>query len=119
MALLEGGAAAVATSSGQAAQFMAILAIASAGDNIITSSYLYGGTYNQFKGIYREYSQVCLTNPIPVFFKKIGITVKFVPGTATAEDYAQYIDDKTKAIYTESIGNPKYHIADIPSLAKV
>lgn len=60
-----------------------------------------------------------LINAASVFFKKIGITVKFVPGTATAEDYAQYIDEKTKAIYTESIGNPKYHVADIPSLANV
>jgi cystathionine beta-lyase/cystathionine gamma-synthase len=55
----------------------------------------------------------------PVLFKKIGITVKFVPGDAKAEDYVKYIDDKTKAIFIESIGNPRYHVADIPNLAKV
>ncbi|KAH9927613.1 O-acetylhomoserine ami [Fomitopsis serialis] len=102
IAALEGGAAAVAASSGQAAQFMAISTIAGAGDNIVSTSFLYGGTYNQFK----------------VYLKRFNIGVKFV----TSEDpeaFAAAIDDKTKAIYIESIGNPKYNVAPIPELAKV
>ncbi|KAI9463909.1 Cys/Met metabolism PLP-dependent enzyme-domain-containing protein [Boletus coccyginus] len=102
MAALEGGLAAVATASGQAAQFLAISTIASAGDNIVSTSYLYGGTYNQFK----------------VTFKKYDIGVKFVNGDSPA-DFAKAIDDKTKAIFVESIGNPKYNVAPIPELAKV
>lgn len=102
MAALEGGAAAVAASSGQAAQFMAISTIAGAGDNIVSTSYLYGGTYNQFK----------------VYLKKFNIGVKFV----TSEDpaaFAAAIDENTMAIYVESIGNPKYNVAPLPELAKV
>ncbi|KAL1942237.1 hypothetical protein VTO73DRAFT_6301 [Trametes versicolor] len=102
IAALEGGAAAVAASSGQSAQFMAIAAIAKAGDNIISTSYLYGGTYNQFK----------------VFLKRFGIAVKFVHSDDPAE-FAAAIDDKTKAIYVESIGNPKYNVAPLPELSKV
>jgi len=102
MAALEGGAAAVAASSGQAAQFMAISTIASAGDNIVSTSYLYGGTYNQFK----------------VLFKKYGIGVKFVKDDSP-EAFAAAIDEKTKAIYVESIGNPKYNVAPLPELAKI
>lgn len=102
IAALEGGAAAIGLASGQSAQFLAISAIAGAGDNIVSTSYLYGGTYNQFK----------------VTFKHYGIGVKFV----TEEDpkaFAAAIDEKTKAIYVESIGNPKYNVADIPALAKI
>ncbi|KAF4583936.1 Homocysteine synthase [Pleurotus pulmonarius] len=102
VAALEGGAAAVATSSGQSAQFLAISALAGSGDNIVSSSFLYGGTYNQFK----------------VTFKKFGIGVKWV----TENDPAAYeaaIDENTKAIYIESIANPKYIVADIPALAEV
>ncbi|GBE85626.1 Homocysteine synthase [Sparassis crispa] len=102
MAALEGGVAAVAASSGQAAQFMAIATIAGAGDNIVSTSYLYGGTYNQFK----------------VFLKKFNIGVKFVEGDAPA-DFAKAIDEHTKAIYVESIGNPKYNVAPLPELAEV
>ncbi|KAF8804115.1 O-acetylhomoserine ami [Phlegmacium glaucopus] len=102
MAALEGGVAAVATSSGQSAQFLAISAIAGSGDNIVSTSYLYGGTYNQFK----------------VTFKHYGITVKWVT-EATPEAFAAAIDEKTKAIYVESIANPKYLVSDIPALAKV
>ncbi|KAI6152949.1 Cys/Met metabolism PLP-dependent enzyme-domain-containing protein [Pisolithus thermaeus] len=102
IAALEGGVAAVATASGQSAQFLAISNIASAGDNIVSTSYLYGGTYNQFK----------------VTFKKYGIGVKFVPGDDPAT-FEAAIDEKTKAIYVESIGNPKYNIAPLPDLAKV
>jgi O-acetylhomoserine/O-acetylserine sulfhydrylase len=102
MAALEGGAAAVAAASGQSAQFMAISAIVDAGDNIVSTSYLYGGTYNQFK----------------VLFKKYGIGVKFVTED-NPEAFAAAIDDKTKAIYVESIGNPKYNVSPLPDLAKV
>ncbi|ORY85287.1 O-acetylhomoserine ami [Leucosporidium creatinivorum] len=102
IAALEGGVAAIAASSGQSAQAMAILAIAEAGDNIVSTSYLYGGSYNQFK----------------VFFKKFGIEVRFVNGDDPAE-FEKKIDDKTKAIYLESIGNPKYNIPDIPAFAAV
>ncbi|KAH9840644.1 O-acetylhomoserine ami [Rhodofomes roseus] len=102
MAALEGGIAAVAASSGQSAQFMAISAIAGAGDNIVSTSFLYGGTYNQFK----------------VFLKKFGIGAKFVTGE-DPQDFAAAVDDKTKAIYVESIGNPKYNVVPLPELAKV
>ncbi|KIO31425.1 hypothetical protein M407DRAFT_14106 [Tulasnella calospora MUT 4182] len=102
IAALEGGAAAVSASSGQAALFMAVTNIASCGDNIVSTSYLYGGTYNQFK----------------VLFKRFGITVKFVEGDEP-EDLAAAIDEKTKAVYIESIGNPKYNVPRIPEIAKV
>ncbi|KAG7440172.1 O-acetylhomoserine ami [Guyanagaster necrorhizus] len=102
IAALEGGIAAVATASGQSAQFLAISAIANAGDNIVSSSYLYGGTYNQFK----------------VTFKKFGIGVKFVTDN-DPKSFAAAIDDNTKALYIESITNPKYNVLDIPALAQV
>ncbi|KAI6144351.1 Cys/Met metabolism PLP-dependent enzyme-domain-containing protein [Pisolithus tinctorius] len=102
MAALEGGVAAIGTSSGQSAQFLALSTIASTGDNIVSTSYLYGGTYNQFK----------------VTFKKYGIGVKFVPGDDPAA-FEAAIDEKTKAIYVESIGNPKYNVAPTSDLAKV
>ncbi|KAH9974915.1 O-acetylhomoserine ami [Lactifluus volemus] len=102
MAALEGGIAAVASSSGQAAQFMAITNIAGTGDNIVSTSYLYGGTYNQFK----------------VLFKKYGIGVKFVTSDDPAA-FAAAIDEKTKAIFVESIGNPKYNVSPISDIAKV
>ncbi|KAG2036627.1 Cys/Met metabolism PLP-dependent enzyme-domain-containing protein [Suillus americanus] len=97
IAALEGGAAAIATASGQSAQFLAISTIASAGDNIVSTSYLYGGV---------------------ITFKKFGISVKFVNGDDPAL-FAAAIDENTKAIYVESIGNPKYNVAPIPELAKV
>ena len=102
IAALEGGVAAVATASGQAAQFMAISALAHAGDNIVSTSNLYGGTYNQFK----------------VLLPRFGITTKFVKGD-NAEDIAAAIDDKTKAVYIESIGNPRYNIPDFEAIVKV
>ena len=102
IAALEGGVAALATSSGQAAQHLAITTLAQAGENIVSSSNLYGGTYNQFK----------------VTFPRIGIEVKFVEGEK-AEDFEKQIDDKTKAIYIESIGNPGLNILDIKSIAAV
>jgi O-acetylhomoserine/O-acetylserine sulfhydrylase-like pyridoxal-dependent enzyme len=101
IATLEGGIGAVATSSGQAAQFLAISTLAQAGDNIIASSHLYGGTYNQFK----------------VLFARIGIKVKFTDSDEP-EAFAKLIDSKTKAVFIESISNPKYIVADIAGIAK-
>ncbi len=100
IAALEGGVAAVATSSGQAAQFIAISTIAQAGDNIVSRSSLYGGTYNQFK----------------VALPRLGIDVKFVEGD-NIDDYAAAIDANTKAIYAEAIGNPGFDIPDFRALA--
>ncbi|MDX1993129.1 MAG: O-acetylhomoserine aminocarboxypropyltransferase/cysteine synthase family protein [bacterium] len=100
LAALEGGAAALATASGQFAQFLAITSLANAGDEIITTSALYGGTYTQF-------SQS---------FKRLGIKVHFVEGT-NPEDYARLINDKTRAIYLETIGNPKLEIPDFEGIA--
>jgi O-acetylhomoserine (thiol)-lyase len=102
IAALEGGVAAVATSSGQAAQLLAITALAQAGDNIVSTSYLYGGTYNQFK----------------VALPRLGIDVKIVDGDDPA-DLGAAITDKTKAIYLESIGNPQYNVPDFEAIAKV
>lgn len=102
IAALEGGVAAAATSSGQAAQFLAIAALAGAGENIVSTSNLYGGTYNQFK----------------VMLPRFGITTKFVDGDKP-EDLAAAIDDKTKAVYVESIGNPKYNIPDFEKLTQL
>jgi O-acetylhomoserine (thiol)-lyase len=102
IAALEGGVAAVATSSGQAAQFLAIANIAEAGDNIVATSYLYGGTYNQFK----------------VALPRLGINVKFVDGDRP-EDFIPFIDSKTKAIYIESIGNPRHNVPDFRAIAKI
>ncbi len=102
IAALEGGIAAVAASSGQAAQFMTIAALATAGDNIVSTSNLYGGTYNQLK----------------VFLPRLGIKTKFVEGDKP-EDLAAAIDDKTKAVFVESIGNPRYNIPDLEAIAKL
>jgi O-acetylhomoserine/O-acetylserine sulfhydrylase len=102
MAALEGGVAAVATSSGQAAQFLALTNLLEAGDNLVSTSYLYGGTYNQFK----------------VQFKRLGIQVKFVQGDSAAA-FEKLIDARTKAIYLETIGNPRFNIPDFDAIAAV
>jgi O-acetylhomoserine/O-acetylserine sulfhydrylase len=102
IAALEGGVAALATSSGQAAQFIAITNILQAGDNFVSTSFLYGGTYNQFK----------------VQFKRLGIEVKFVDGDKPS-DFEKLIDSKTKAVYLETIGNPKFNIPDFDAIAAV
>ncbi|KAF8258640.1 O-acetylhomoserine ami [Lactarius quietus] len=102
IAALEGGVAAVAAASGLAAQFIAISNIAEAGDNIVASSCVYGGTYNQFK----------------VLFKKYGIGVKFVTSDDPKE-FAAAIDEKTKAVFVEVIGNPKCNVSPISEIAKV
>ena len=102
MAALEGGVAALATSSGQAAQFLALQTIAKAGDNIVSSSYLYGGTYNQFK----------------VSLPRLGIDVRFADGD-DPNSIESLIDDNTKAIYLESIGNPKYSVPDFEAISNI
>ena len=102
IAALEGGVAAVATASGQAAQLLAITTLAQAGDEIVSSSLLYGGTYNQFK----------------VALPRLGIDVKFVEG-ADPEAFRAAIGPRTKAIYLESIANPGYIVPDLPALAAV
>lgn len=100
IAALEGGVAAVATSSGQAAQFLALNNFLQAGDNFVSTSYLYGGTYNQFK----------------VAFKRLGIDVKFTEGDEP-KYFEALIDENTKAIYLETIGNPKFNIPDFEAIA--
>jgi O-acetylhomoserine/O-acetylserine sulfhydrylase len=100
IAALEGGVAALATASGQAAQFIALNNILQAGDNFITTTYLYGGTYNQFK----------------VAFKRLGIEARFADGD-DAESFVKHIDKNTKAIYLETIGNPRLNIPDFEKFA--
>src|SRR6202789_2190792 len=100
IAALEGGVAALATASGQAAQFLALNNILQAGDNFVTSPFLYGGTYNQFK----------------VAFKRLGIDARFAKDDS-AENLELLIDGKTKAIYLETIGNPGFNIADFDKVA--
>lgn len=100
IAALEGGVAAVATSSGQAAQFLALNNIMESGDNFVSTSFLYGGTYNQFK----------------VAFKRLGIEARFAKGDSP-EAFEKLIDSKTKAIYLETIGNPEFNIPDFDAIA--
>src|SRR6478735_2615972 len=88
MAALEGGVAALATGSGQAAQFLALNNIMQAGDKFVSTPFLYGGTYNQFK----------------VTFKRLGIEARFGNGD-DVESFVPLIDEKTKAIFLETIGN--------------
>lgn len=102
VAALEGGVAGLAVASGQAAQFIALNNILEAGDNFVSSSNIYGGTYNQFK----------------VAFKRIGVTVQFTKET-TAEEFESLINENTKALYLETIGNPSYDIPDFDKIAAV
>jgi O-acetylhomoserine (thiol)-lyase len=102
IAALEGGVGALALASGQAATTFAILNIAGAGDEIVSASSIYGGTYNLF----------AITLP------KIGIQVKFVD-PSNPENYRAAITDKTKAIFAETIGNPKGNVLDIETIAKI
>ena len=102
VAALEGGVAAVATASGQAAQFIALSTILQTGDELVSTSYLYGGTYNQFK----------------VQFPRLGIKVHFVDGD-NPDDFRRAITPRTKAIYVETIGNPRFNIPDFEMLAKI
>lgn len=100
VAALEGGVAAVATASGLAAQFIAFNNILQEGDNFVSTSFLYGGTYNQFK----------------VAFKRLGIDARFADGDKV-ESFEKLIDKNTKALYLETIGNPEFNIPDFEAFA--
>ncbi len=100
IAALEGGVAALAVSSGQAAQFIALNNILQAGDNFVSTTFVYGGTYNQFK----------------VAFKRLGIEARFAEGDSV-EAFEKLIDKKTKALYLETIGNPGFNIPDFQAFA--
>ena len=100
VAALEGGMAAVATASGQSAQFLAITNCMQAGDNFVSTSFLYGGTYNQFK----------------VQFPRLGIEVRFADGDEL-NSFADKIDENTKGIYVEAMGNPRFNIPDFSGLS--
>lgn len=102
IAALEGGVTALATSSGQSAQFIAINNFVQAGDNFVSTSHLYGGTYNQFK----------------VQFKRLGVEVRFTESDEP-EAFEKLIDANTKAIYLETIGNPDLNIPDFDAIAQV
>ena len=102
IAALEGGASALATSSGQSAQFIALNNILSDGDNFVSTLHLYGGTYNQFKNQ----------------FKRLGVEVRFAANDNPAS-FEKLIDNKTKALYLETIGNPDLNIPDFEAIAAV
>lgn len=100
MAALEGGVAALAVASGHAAQFLALNNITTVGDNFVTSPYLYGGSFNQFKNSFRN----------------IGVEARFA-ASDRAEDLRPLIDGRTRALYVETIGNPSFSIPDFEALA--
>ena len=102
IAALENGCGAVAASSGQSAQIMAILSLAQQGDNVVSSSMLYGGSYNQFK----------------VLLPKFGVSTKFVT-SVSPEAIEQAIDSRTKAVYLESISNPRYEVPDFKKISEM
>lgn len=102
IAALEGGVGALATSSGMSATLIAMLNICECGDEIVTSSKIYGGTYNLFNKTFRQ----------------MGINTIFI-NSDDLEEYEKAITDKTKCIFTESVGNPRIKIADIENLAKL
>jgi O-acetylhomoserine (thiol)-lyase len=102
MAALEGGVAGLAVSSGHAAQFIALTNLLSSGDNFVSTSYLYGGSYNQFK----------------VAFKRLGIEARFAEGDDPAS-FEKPIDSRTKALYLETIGNPGLNIPDFGAVAAI
>jgi len=102
VAALEGGAAALALASGTAAIFYSIINLAQSGDEIVSSSNLYGGTFTQFNNI------------LPQF----GIKVIFVD-PSDPQNFAKAITDKTKAVYTETIGNPSLDVSDIEAIAQI
>jgi len=102
LAELDGGVGALALASGSSAITLAILNLAKAGDNIVSSNFLYGGTYNLFHHT----------------LARMGITVKFVESSNPA-NIAAAIDDNTKAVYTESIGNPKNNVDDFEAIARI
>ena len=101
LAALEGGKAALATSSGHAAQFLALTTLAQAGDNLVATPNLYGGTFNQFK----------------VTLKRLGIEVRFTSREERPEEFLALTDERTRAWWVESIGNPALNIPDLEALA--
>lgn len=102
VAALEGGIASLAVSSGHAAQFIALTTILKKGENFVTSPFLYGGTYNQFR----------------VTFANFGIDAKFAKDL-DPESFEKLIGSKTKALYVETIGNPGFNIPDFDAIAKL
>lgn len=102
IAALEGGVAAVAVGSGQAAQFIALNNILSHGDNFVSTSFLYGGSFNQFK----------------VAFKRLGIEARFAESDKV-EHFEKLIDENTKALYLETIGNPGFNIPDFDAISEL
>ena len=102
LAALEGGKAALGVASGHSAQFIALTNLCQAGDSIVSSSFLYGGTYNQFK----------------VSLPRLGINVRFAENLKP-EAFEGLIDETTKAVYLESIGNPAFHVPDFEAIAEV
>ncbi|UHG89957.1 O-acetylhomoserine aminocarboxypropyltransferase/cysteine synthase family protein [Spirosoma oryzicola] len=102
IAALEGGVGALAVASGHAAQFIAINNITTVGDNFVTTTYLYGGSYNQFKNS----------------FKNIGVEARFADGDKV-ESFERLIDDRTKFLYLETIGNPGFNVPDFDAFARL
>jgi O-acetylhomoserine (thiol)-lyase len=102
IAALEGGIGGLATASGHAAQFIALTTLLQEGENLVSSSRLYGGSYNQFK----------------VTFKKLGIDAKLVDSN-DPKDFEPFIDDKTRALYVETIGNPRLDVPDFEGLSRI
>jgi O-acetylhomoserine (thiol)-lyase len=102
VAALEGGVAGLAVASGQSAEFLALHNLLLPGDNFLASSYLYGGTYNQFK----------------VTFKRLGVEARFVQ-LEKPETFEAKIDDRTKAIFMETIGNPAYAVPDFEKIVAI
>ncbi|WP_092263894.1 O-acetylhomoserine aminocarboxypropyltransferase/cysteine synthase family protein [Deinococcus reticulitermitis] len=101
IAALEGGVGALAVSSGHAAQLVTLLTLAQAGDNIVSTPNLYGGTVNQFR----------------VTLRRLGIEVRFTGQDERPEEFAALIDDRTRAVYLETIGNPALNIPDFEAVA--
>src|SRR5205809_3504185 len=102
VAALEGGMAALATASGQAAQFLALTSLMGPGDELVAASTLYGGTYTQFD----------------VSFRRLGIDVKFVEPDKP-ENFRKAITSKTRALYGETIANPRMNVLDVEAVAKI
>jgi O-acetylhomoserine (thiol)-lyase len=100
LATLDGGIGALATASGHFAQVLAVTSLANAGDEIVSTAALYGGTYTQFSHS----------------FRRLGITTRFVQGTE-AKDFEPHLNDKTKLIYLETLGNPKLEIPDFEAIS--
>src|SRR5690606_13995297 len=103
IAALEGGVAALAVASGHAAEFLTFTTLAAAGDNIVVSPNLYGGSRNL----------------LSVSLKRLGIEVRYVGDDDDSADYARLIDDNTKLIFFETIPNPSLKLADLDAVAKV